>query len=208
MDFLSKLCLYQTLLLSACRQDEEAIVAARLSPLYALNDEAQAQLQSILRNDTFGKLTSSSAVILHENFLLSFCTDKNDFGCSSEEWDALEIKRNAYAVFEQFSSDTSDIYNALSIAVNKNDKVSITLVLLYYLNGAKRDLYSPLLRRAEGHGCAEAVILLMAFEKERQSTLFEKLCINKELLLYNDDTLACLADYYNIETNKGVKNDD
>lgn len=50
MEFLSQLCLYQSLLLSACRQEEETVVAARLFPLYALDDEARVQIQSILHD--------------------------------------------------------------------------------------------------------------------------------------------------------------
>lgn len=208
MEFLSQLCLYQSLLLSACRQEEETVVAARLFPLYALDDEARVQIQSILHDETFEKLGSSSAVILHENFLRAFCSDENEFGCSWEEWEALEIKRKAYSVFEHVASDMNDLYDNLSISVAKNDKLSVTLALFYYLSDTKTELYIPLLRRAEGHGSAEAIVLLMALEEERRAALFEKLCINRELLLRNDNTLACLADYYTIEANKGVKNND
>lgn len=212
MNFLTKHCLFQTLFLSAIMQQEEATMFTRLVSLYALDNKDCMQLHEVLNNDTFQKLNSSSAVILHENFLRAFCNDEAEFGNEPMEWDALEIKRKAYALLEGFDSETNDYYDAISIAAAKNDKLSVILALLYYFSEAKSEVFLPLLRRAEGHANAEATVLLMALEKEREATLFEKLCNSKELLLAQDDTLQNLADYYGIgnllENMKGVKKDD
>ncbi len=212
MNFLTEHCLFQTLLLSAIIQNNDETILTRLASLYALEGKEQANLNKILHNNTFVKLASSTAVILHENFLRAFCIDKIEFGNEPTEWDALEIKRNAYTLFENLGAETNDFFDAFVVAANKNDKLTVTLALLYYLNEAKSEVYLPLLRRAAGHSNAEATILLMAFEKERKTTLFEKLCNSKELLLANDDTLILLAKHYRLENNleniKGVKSDD
>lgn len=212
MSFLTEHCLFQTLILSAIMQQDEASTFSRLAPLYALSNNDYARLRELLSDDTFQKLNSSSSVILHENFLQTFCPDKNEFGNKSEEWHALEIKRKVYTIFENLGSEMHDIHETLSAATNKSDKLSVTLALLYYLSKAKSEMFLPFLRRAEGHGNAEATVLLMALEKERKATLFEKLCNSKELLLVQDDTLQKLADYYGLgnmfEDMKGVKKDD
>ncbi len=210
MKFLTKLCLFQTLCLGICGRSaythSKESTAACLSRLYALDNESYSQLQSILQNATYSKLKSSSAVILHENYLRTFCTDKTEFGQFSDEWEALEIKRNAYATFEDYVSNTNDLFLNLSVTAAKNDRISVTLALLYYLSDAKTEVYLPLLRRAESHNNAESIILLMAFEEERRSALFEKLCESKELILRNDDTIVHIADRYNLT--KGVENHD
>lgn len=211
MNVLVEYCFYQTLFLSAIMDNDEETVFTSLSPLYALNNNEQVKLHKLLHNNTFQKLNSSAAVILHENYIESFCTDQDEFGCNALEWDALEIKRNVYAVIESIGSELNDFYDVLAAEAGKNDKLSVTLALLYYLRNAKYELYLPILRRAEGHGNSEALVLLMAFEKDRNQSIFEKLCNNKTLFLADDDILGQLAKHYkikNYETIKGVKNDD
>lgn len=212
MNYLVERCLLQTFFLSIIMQQDEETTFTRLVTLYALGDSEQTKLQNILRNEIFQKLTSSAAVTLHENFILSFCADENEFGRKEAELGALESKRNAYALFENFESQMNNFHDTLFVTANKNDKLSVTLALLYFLSDAKSELFLPLLRRAEGHGNAEATILLMFFESERKTSLFEKLLSNKELLLTNDDTLLMLANHYGLENDfeyvKGVKVND
>lgn len=79
-----------------------------------------------------------------------------------------------------------------------NDKLSVSLALMYILNGCDKKLYLPLLRRAEAHGYPEAAIILMVVEPDRRQGLFEKIAVNKELYLIMDGTVDRIATYYKI----------
>lgn len=199
MNFLYNQCLYQTILLSACMQKDPEMIFTQLTNLYALDNKEQTSLDKVLNNNTFKALTSSDAVVLHQNYLLSFSSNENDFGRRQSEWSALGIKQKAYTTFDDLASDTGGFYDSIVAVSNKSDKLTVTLALLYFLNGASTDVVLALLRRAEGHGNAEAAILLMYFEKDRRYALYEKLNANRELLLYNDNTLEVLKNQYNIE---------
>lgn len=198
MNFLKERCLFQTLLLSQCMQKKEKEIFRKLLLNYALNKKDKRQIEHVLADGTFCRIYSADGVTLHQNYLRAFCTDKNEFGNSASEWDALEIKRNAYGIFEQLSGGKSDFHDILSAAANKSDSLTVTLALYYYLSSVKSEVFLPLLRRAEGHGNCEAAILLMSFESERKQAIYEKLMSNKELLTYNDDTLTLLATNYKI----------
>lgn len=204
MNFISKQCLYQSLLLDACMPQHNIDGKfSCLANIYALSDEDKVKLEKVLHNGTFTALLSADAVILHQNYLSSFCTDEDEFGRTQSEWEALEIKLRAYSIFKQLYSDTIDFNKNIVTAAEKCDSTTVTLALLYLLNGVSNDTVIPLLRRAAAHGSAEATILLMSLEPDRKDALYEKLTYNRELLLCNDNTLEVLKRHYSIE--KGGK---
>lgn len=198
MTVLQEFAFYQALLLSVLIDGDEEGILARIAPLYALNDKEQALLHDYLCNDTFQRVCSSDAVILHENYIESFCTDPFEFGCNPSEWDALEIKRNAYTIIENIGLEMGDLIDILVTESGKNDKLSVTLALFYYLRNAKPEVFIPLLRRAEAHGKVESTVLLMAFEKDRRSVLLEKLYNNKVLIFDDDNISDRLSRHYGI----------
>ena len=204
MKLLTKLCLAQAIVQSEIAADDNGI-PVRLFDLYALDKAEKDKIEGVWHNDIFQRLTSSAAVILHQNFLESFCTNKTEFGKKQAEWLTLEIKRKALEFVERMQSADKA---ALNNAAEKDDQISLAMAVYHYLNGVSGDVFLPLIRRADAHKCAEATVLLLAFEPGRRHELFERLAHNVELLTCGDNSLEVLKHHYKIETTKGVNNDD
>lgn len=195
MKIVSQLCLKQAIIQDGMSMPDSFEISS-LFDLYALGGTERNEINALWRNDVFLRLTSSDAVLLYENFLDSFCQDKTAFGKRAEEWQALELKRLALEFLERMQALDKA---ALSAATEKDDLLSLVTAVNYYLNGVGKDIFLPLLRRADGHKCAEAAVLLLAFEPNRRQELFERLSNNIDFLTCGDDSLAGLKQYYNIK---------
>lgn len=203
MNLLMTKCLYQILFLNECMEIDKIKITEQLAPLYVLNKKEKTELLDMLCNDTFNGMQSTAAIIMHENFLNSFCSETNEFGYKPAERKALEIKNMVYILLDKLGDNTINFHEALFSAAFKSEHLTVSLALLYYLSGVNTDIYLPLLRRAEAHGNAEAMILLLFFEANRRLALYEKLCENREILIHNDDTLFKIENLY--ELNREVK---
>lgn len=200
MKFISQLCLKQAIIQDSLSDSFEI---SSLFDLYAMGSAERGAIEDLWDNDVFMRLTSSDAVLLHENYLESFCLNKHEFGKRVEEWQALELKRLAF----EFVERTQTLDKAtLSATAEKDDQLSLVTAVNYHLNGVGSDVFLPLIRRADAHKCAEATILLLAFEPNRRYELFSKLENNIEFLTGGDDSLAGLKCFYKIE--QGVNYDD
>ena len=165
MKLISQFCLKQAVMQDSMSDSFEV---SSLFDLYALGSAERGTIEDLWSNDVFMRLTSSDAVLLHENYLESFCPNKHEFGKKAEEWQALELKRLALEFVERTQTLEK---TALSSAMEKDDRLSIVTAVNYHLNGVNRDVVLPLLRRADGHKQAEAAILLLAFEQPTSTFL-------------------------------------
>lgn len=197
MKLLTQFCLKQAVIQNELTPDLDL---SRLFDLYALGADERRQLKEIWYNDTWESLMSVGAVLLHENYLDAFCTDKYAFGKQLDEWCALENKREALELIETVRShNRAD----LICVMEKDDRYSVGLALYYYLKGVSKDVYLPLVRRADAHKDAEATVLLFAFEPDRQEELFVKLSHNTQLLTAHDGSLGLIKEYYQIKCKGG-----
>lgn len=190
MTYLQKLCLSQTLYLSKLFQDTDMqSLLGQVLPLYACNKKDGEALSSLLQNNVYSLLDSSLAVCIHQNYIGSFCPDKNAFGRKQIEADALEIKKNVYTNIERMleNSYSKTFLEVLSDHYLEKDELCITYALALYLSGGASELYLPLLRKAEAKGKIEAGIILMSVDSSvNKKSYLDKLSKNRIIILQKD----------------------
>lgn len=201
MNYLETKCLSYTIGLSEISEYSSFEILNMLSHVFLLKDEKKEMIKNIVCNDIFQTLFSSKAVEQYQNYIISFCKDKEAFGKKNVEFEALEIKKSILRFVESIANGTyvkSEIQTIFAQNRTNEDLVSFSYGLLLYLSETKsKNLYMDIFKKLSNKGFADAslILLYLTNDKKTNQNLLHNLSLTLEMSL-NNETLKEIYLYY------------
>lgn len=168
LTYLQNRTIYYSLFVSALLERNPIDIYKIISPMFFTdNDDV---VKNLLESPELNKLHSCNVIELYQNYISSFCTDKDLFGRCGYEKEAIQLKLHILNIIEELIKIPTA--NALSALCENYDK-SLTVVYaltLYCSNPRVKGIYLSALKKAtrdaDGLDACLALLYLDAGKKE------------------------------------------
>ena len=168
LTYLQNRTIYYSLFVSALLDRNPIDIYKIISPMFFTdNDDV---VKNLLESPELNELHSCNMIELYQNYISSFCTDKNFFGRSSYEKEAIQLKLHILKIIEELIKiPTANIISALCENYDKSLTVVYALTL-YCSNPRVKGVYLSALKKAtrdaDGLDACLALLYLDARKKE------------------------------------------
>ena len=168
LTYLQNRTIYYSLFISALLESNPTDIYKKISPVFFTDNDVA--VKNLLESPELNELHSCNVIELYQNYISSFCTDKNFFGRSSYEKEAIQLKLHILKIIEELIKiPTANIISALCENYDKNLTVVYALTL-YCSNPRVKGVYLSALKKAtrdaDGLDACLALLYLDSGKKE------------------------------------------